>query len=383
MAEITNYTPGEYAKEHIRITPTTLADGRDFFYLDDDPEYVSGAKTRELKDPRPLDYRFAPHLDADGNEVPYAAPQMRRDPLTGDWIPMATARMNRPITAGPGATAKGNPLAARKPGDPYQDGEVPDTDYNVVVFENRFPSMVRVPGVSEDVTYVDGNPHQLRFVYNTYRFTTLEEIKEFEPELVINAVTVKYTLDAFRKILPVLPKDCIISDIASVKTGLKKFYEESGFRYVSSHPMFGPTFASLSNLSSENAIIISEGDHLGKIFFKDLYQTLRLNIFEYTFDEHDETVAYSLSIPFVSTFVFAAVMKHQEAPGTTFKKHMAIAKGLLSEDDYLLQEILFNPRTPGQVTNIRTELKNLLEIIENKDAEGMKKYLTKIREKIK
>lgn len=34
----------------------------------------------------------------------------------------------------------------------------PDTDYNVVVFENRFPSMVRVPGVSEDVTYVDGNP---------------------------------------------------------------------------------------------------------------------------------------------------------------------------------------------------------------------------------
>ena len=37
----------------------------------------------------------------------------------------------------------------------------------------------------------DVNPHQLRFVYNTYRFTTLEEIKEFEPELVINAVTVK------------------------------------------------------------------------------------------------------------------------------------------------------------------------------------------------
>jgi prephenate dehydrogenase len=26
----------------------------------------------------------------------------------------------------------------------------------------------------------DVNPHQLRFVYNTYRFTTLEEIKDFE-----------------------------------------------------------------------------------------------------------------------------------------------------------------------------------------------------------
>ena len=99
----------------------------------------------------------------------------------------------------------------------------------------------------------DVNPHQLRFVYNTYRFTTLEEIKEFEPELVINAVTVKYTLEAFRQVLPVLPKDCIISDIASVKTGLKKFYEESGFRYVSTHPMFGPTFASLSNLNTRGS----------------------------------------------------------------------------------------------------------------------------------
>ena len=42
-------------------------------------------------------------------------------------------------------------------------------------------------------------------------------------------------------------------------------------------------------MNTENAIIISEGDHLGKIFFKDLYQTMKLNIFEYTFDEHDET----------------------------------------------------------------------------------------------
>ncbi|MCO6558892.1 MAG: galactose-1-phosphate uridylyltransferase [Bifidobacterium sp.] len=156
--EFKYYHPGKYASEHIRITPTKLADGRDFFYLDDDPEYVSGAKTRELVDPRPLADRFAPHRDADGNEVPYAEPIMRRDPLTGEWIPMAAARMNRPITAGPGATAKGNPLAARKPGDPYQDGEVPDIDYDVVIFENRFPSMVQVPGVPNVVTNVDGNP---------------------------------------------------------------------------------------------------------------------------------------------------------------------------------------------------------------------------------
>lgn len=227
------------------------------------------------------------------------------------------------------------------------------------------------------------NPERLRFTYNTLRFTALDDIDEFRPELVINAVTVKYTISAFKEVMPHLPADCIISDISSVKTGLKDFYEHCGHRYVSTHPMFGPTFANLNQLSHENAIIISEGDYMGRIFFKDLYSRLGLNIYEYSFEEHDKTVAYSLSIPFVSTFVFAAVMKHQDAPGTTFKRHMNIAKGVLNEDDFLLQEILFNPYTSEQVEQIRTELKLLLEIIDNKDAEGMKEYLTKIRDNVR
>jgi Prephenate dehydrogenase len=145
--------------------------------------------------------------------------------------------------------------------------------------------------------------------------------------------------------------------------------------------MFGPTFANLANLAKENAIIISEGDHLGKIFFKDLYDKLKLNIFEYTFEEHDKVVAYSLGIPFASTFVFVATMVHQDAPGTTFKRHMKIARGVLSEDDYLLTEILFNPRTPKQIDRIQAELSALQKIIANKDTEGMKAYLAGLRKK--
>lgn len=234
-----------------------------------------------------------------------------------------------------------------------------------------------------EVAVYDADPRRLRFMYNTLRFTELGEIDNFRPELVVNAVTLKYTLDVFREVIPHLPADCILSDIASVKTGLKEFYQECGRRYVSTHPMFGPTFANLGSLSSENAIIITEGDYMGRIFYRDLYSRLGLHICEYTFDEHDETVAYSLSIPFVSTFVFAAVMKHQDAPGTTFKRHMAIARGVLGEDDCLLREILFNPRTGGQVAKIRDELKELLAIIDNKDEAALNGYLQKIRAHIK
>ena len=236
--------------------------------------------------------------------------------------------------------------------------------------------------MQHEVGLFDTNPERLRFVFNTVRMTKPEEVEEFNPDLVINAATVKYTIDAFKMILPYLSKDCILSDIASIKTGLPEFYAESGHRFVSTHPMFGPTFANLSDLSTQYTIIISESDHMGKVFFKDLYQTLRLNIFEYTFKEHDETMAYSLSLPFVSTLVFTGIMKHQEAPGTTFRKHMDIARGLLSEDDFLLTEILFNPHTPQQIEQICGQLNKLLGIIKDKDADQLIEYLIESRKNI-
>jgi prephenate dehydrogenase len=233
-----------------------------------------------------------------------------------------------------------------------------------------------------DVAVLDTDPQKLRFIYNTQRMTDAAEVKDFAPELLINAATLKYTIPAFHNVLPYLPETCILSDIASVKTGLEEFYRERARPYVSTHPMFGPTFASLNDLGRESAIIISESSHLGKVFFRDLYQRLKLNVFEYSFREHDETIAYSLSIPFASTLVFASVMKHQDAPGTTFKKHMNIAQGLLSEDDYLLTEILFNPHTSEQLERIRVKLRELLDIIGDKDSERMKVFLTGVRKNI-
>ncbi|MCH5240437.1 MAG: prephenate dehydrogenase [Muribaculaceae bacterium] len=234
-----------------------------------------------------------------------------------------------------------------------------------------------------DVAVYDPDKNRLRFIFNCQRFSDLGEIDEFEPDLVINAATVKYTLDAFNSVLPHLPEKTILSDIASVKTGLKEFYESCGHPYVSTHPMFGPTFASLSNLSDENAIIISEGDHLGKVFFRDLYNHLHLHIEEYTFSEHDLTIAYSLSIPFASSLVFASNMKHQDAPGTTFKRHLAIANGLMSEDDFLLSEILFNPHSSQQLQNISDKLGELKDIIDKRDSKRMKEFLDKARANLK
>ncbi|MCK4980047.1 MAG: prephenate dehydrogenase, partial [Candidatus Delongbacteria bacterium] len=171
---------------------------------------------------------------------------------------------------------------------------------------------------------------------NVEILNTLDEIGAFKPEIVINAVSLNKTKEVFDAVLPFLSEDCMISDVASVKTGLADYYDKIKRPYVSTHPMFGPTFANFKNLSNENAIIITEGCIKGKEFFKGLYKDLSLNIFEYSFVEHDRTIAYSLGTPFTATMVFSACMEKQDAPGTTFRKHMLIAEGLLKEDDYLL-----------------------------------------------
>ncbi|MGQ1891185.1 prephenate dehydrogenase [Thermophagus sp. OGC60D27] len=237
--------------------------------------------------------------------------------------------------------------------------------------------------LQHEVAIYDPDAERLRFVFNTQRLMKPEEISAFSPELLINAANLKYTIPAFEAVMDYLPENCILSDIASVKTGLKSFYENSGRRFVSTHPMFGPTFGNLKELKQHHAIIIEESDHMGKAFFKDFFGSLGLNLHEYSFEEHDHTIAYSLSIPFSSTLVFAACMKKQDAPGTTFRKHHDIAKGLLSEDDYLLTEILMNPFTIEQVENIRQELKHLIALIKEKDTEGLQAFLKKVRENIK
>jgi prephenate dehydrogenase len=233
-----------------------------------------------------------------------------------------------------------------------------------------------------DVAVFDTNLERMKYLFRTRRIEHLEEIGDFAPDLLINAASLQHTMAAFDMVVPYLPENCIISDIASVKNGIPAYYQSLKHRFVSTHPMFGPTFANIKDLADQSAVIIKESDPFGKAFFRDFYSRLKINIYEYSFAEHDETIAYSLSIPFSSTLVFAACMKKQEAPGTTFKKHMAIAKGLMSENDYLLSEILMNPYTLPQVENIREKLTYLIEVIKSRDTNALHEFLAKVRENI-
>ncbi len=112
----------------IRQTSDRLADGREIVYFDDagTPARPRRADGRDL-DPRP------------------ATPTMRLDPLSAEWVTVATARQGR-VHLPP---AEFDPLAPQSPTNP---SEIPD-DYDVAVFENRSPSFG--PGTASDLPRAD------------------------------------------------------------------------------------------------------------------------------------------------------------------------------------------------------------------------------------
>src|SRR5215831_1840656 len=104
-----------------------LADGREIIYYDESP----GLGRAKAPDLRPLSYRL------DGAGSPAEEPSssgLRWDALAGEWVIIAAQRQDRTFL----------PPPEECPLDPSREGrltEIPADDYDVVVFENRFPSL--------------------------------------------------------------------------------------------------------------------------------------------------------------------------------------------------------------------------------------------------
>ena len=100
----------------MRRTSERLVDGREIIFFD-----RPGAPERVVHDPRPM-------------TALTTASQIRRDPMLDEYVVIASHRQDRTYL----------PPADECPLDPSTDGrhtEVPTPDYEVVVFENRFPSL--------------------------------------------------------------------------------------------------------------------------------------------------------------------------------------------------------------------------------------------------
>ncbi|MGJ9372301.1 galactose-1-phosphate uridylyltransferase [Nesterenkonia sp. CF4.4] len=106
-------------------TRAQLADGREIIFFDDEPQRRTVQDRREISRP------------VGGNE-------MRYDPLLREWVAIAAARQNRTHLP----STDQCPLC---PSTPERATEVPQSQYDVVVFENRFPSFRGDVPIPEDL----------------------------------------------------------------------------------------------------------------------------------------------------------------------------------------------------------------------------------------
>jgi UDPglucose--hexose-1-phosphate uridylyltransferase len=104
----------------VKKTQARLADGREIIYFDESDDAV-----RAARDPRDLP-AFLPR------------PSVRYDALLDEWVGQADHRQGRPYLPPDDQC----PLC---PSTPARPTEIPSASYDVVVFENRFPSFAALP----------------------------------------------------------------------------------------------------------------------------------------------------------------------------------------------------------------------------------------------
>ncbi|MDV8149217.1 galactose-1-phosphate uridylyltransferase [Arthrobacter sp. B10-11] len=118
------------------ITSTNLADGRELLYFDDAP--AGGARTGggTADGVRAAETTRRPEDTPDLRELPARSEpgEVRFDALTGEWVAVAAHRQSRTHLP----PADQCPICPTTPANP---SEIPAPDYDVVVFENRFPSL--------------------------------------------------------------------------------------------------------------------------------------------------------------------------------------------------------------------------------------------------
>ncbi|MER7189361.1 galactose-1-phosphate uridylyltransferase [Streptomyces flaveolus] len=141
----------------MKKTSTRLADGRELVYYD-----LRDDSVRDAVDRRPL-------------EPTVTTSEVRRDPLLGDSVAIASHRQGRtyhpPADQCPLCPSAGERLS-----------EIPDASYDVVVFENRFPSLAGDSGRCEVVcftsdhnaSFADLSEEQARLVLDAWTDRTSE-----------------------------------------------------------------------------------------------------------------------------------------------------------------------------------------------------------------
>jgi len=186
----------------------------------------------------------------------------------------------------------------------------------------------------------------LKEIYSSVNFLgSPEEIISFKPDLFINCVNLNKTIDVFRELLPHLPKNCVIADIASVKKELPDFYAKAGHRFASVHPMFGPTFTDMNNPAGRSAYVISESDAETKKIFIRQFEKVGILTHECSFTVHEMHMAQHLSVPILLSIIFAGTTETVPHTGTTFEKYFRLTEMVLGEDPGLQNDILSNPYT--------------------------------------
>ena len=204
-------------------------------------------------------------------------------------------------------------------------------------------------------------------------------------DLAILSVPIDKTSELAFKLSSYLPKNCILTDLTSIKAEpLKAMLEAHTGPVVGLHPLFGPTPSSMD----KQIVVVTPGRHSDACqWLLDQLTAWGTIIVRASAEEHDEIMGIVQTLRHFATFAFGQFLAHRrvdirrtlEFSSPIYRLELGMVGRLFAQDEALYSEIIF--ASPQRLELLKDYLRSLnsnLEMIEKGDKLLFKKEFKKI-----
>lgn len=202
-------------------------------------------------------------------------------------------------------------------------------------------------------------------------------------DLCLLAVPIDVTASVAARIAPLLPANCVLADITSLKRDpLEAMLKAHPGPVVGLHPLFGPTTTTMD----KQIVVVTEGrDPEASRWFLDQLVVWGNVLVETSAEEHDQIMGIVQALRHFATFAFGQFLHSRGVPiartlelsSPIYRLELAMVGRLFAQDPWLYAEIVF--ATPERLALLKDFIQSLQQNLGLVEAGDKEEFVARFR----
>ncbi|MBN2062454.1 MAG: prephenate dehydrogenase/arogenate dehydrogenase family protein [Deltaproteobacteria bacterium] len=195
-------------------------------------------------------------------------------------------------------------------------------------------------------------------------------------DVVVISVPIGKTIDVIKEIAPLLPKNGVMMDLTSIKSGpISAMLEFSSSEVVGIHPLFGPGDIGCEDLNI--ALCPGRGNRALE-WIKDLFIKEGYRVFCIDAKDHDKIMGLIQGVNHLSTIALAVCVQRSgfnikdviKLSTRTFIERLDRIRAVIEQPTELFESLLMNnPYSGDTVETYMESVRELIKVVKNNDHE--------------